>query len=330
MQKKYTIIDIAKMAKVSKSTVSRVINGEADVKEETRKRIEDLMNTLNFSPNKYAQMMKTEAPKTLLIAPTRLDSYAENRTIRGLLDTLDKRYQSMIIESGFSPERLQEGIEHNLKYVDALAIFGISHDHLAYLKKICCQKPIVIFGQSEADYFSIVNQDYDAMQDLLLYMKMRTTKKIKKMIYLAIDNDDLTTGYTRTASVQDFCHKQGIDLTIQFTTFHAFDAYEAIKNLSLEDVSLIVCATDKIAIGAEKYLRDLNNQEIALCGVGDYLGLNFLIDDYVALRYPFKTMGAIAGNYILKGEISPQTIVMPYEIVDYQKEKSMKKIGEKR
>ena len=52
-----TISDVAKVAKVSKQTVSRVINNEKGVAEATWQRVSDAIITLGYSPNPWAQRL---------------------------------------------------------------------------------------------------------------------------------------------------------------------------------------------------------------------------------------------------------------------------------
>ena len=55
-----TIKDVSKDAKVSIKTVSRVINNEANVAEETKKRVQLSVNKLGFRPNKSAQSLRSK------------------------------------------------------------------------------------------------------------------------------------------------------------------------------------------------------------------------------------------------------------------------------
>jgi DNA-binding LacI/PurR family transcriptional regulator len=64
-KKKVTIRDVAKQADVSYQTVSRVMNGNESVAEETRKRVLLAMKELDFVPNKIAQMLITNQSHTL-------------------------------------------------------------------------------------------------------------------------------------------------------------------------------------------------------------------------------------------------------------------------
>ena len=51
------IKDVAKLANVSISTVSRVINNAPNVQPETRKKVMEAIEKLNFKPNRIAQSL---------------------------------------------------------------------------------------------------------------------------------------------------------------------------------------------------------------------------------------------------------------------------------
>ncbi|MBS4193747.1 LacI family DNA-binding transcriptional regulator [Lederbergia citri] len=60
-----TIKDIAKVAGVSVTTVSRALNGYSDVSEKTRKKIELIAKELNYSPNTLARSLVMNKSKTI-------------------------------------------------------------------------------------------------------------------------------------------------------------------------------------------------------------------------------------------------------------------------
>ena len=60
-----TIFDVAKEAGVSKSTVSRVLNHEAGVRENTRKAVEAAIRKLNYSPSYFARGIRTGRTRTI-------------------------------------------------------------------------------------------------------------------------------------------------------------------------------------------------------------------------------------------------------------------------
>lgn len=68
---KVNIKDVAKEANVSMSTVSRVLNNNYPVKEETRERVEKAIEKLNFNPNILARSLINQNTKTIgVIAPS--------------------------------------------------------------------------------------------------------------------------------------------------------------------------------------------------------------------------------------------------------------------
>ena len=62
--KKLTIVDIAKMAGVGTTTVSRYFNG-GNLKKETRERIKEIVDKYNYTPNTFAKALKSTESKII-------------------------------------------------------------------------------------------------------------------------------------------------------------------------------------------------------------------------------------------------------------------------
>lgn len=62
-----TIHDIAKVAKVSASTVSRVLNDSPSISEKTKIRIREIMKELNYTPNLLAKQLATQSSMTIAL-----------------------------------------------------------------------------------------------------------------------------------------------------------------------------------------------------------------------------------------------------------------------
>lgn len=62
---KLTIVDVAKKANVSVATVSRVMNGNYPVKEETRKRVLEVIEELKYIPNMQARELTKQKSATI-------------------------------------------------------------------------------------------------------------------------------------------------------------------------------------------------------------------------------------------------------------------------
>ena len=65
-----TIIDVAKLAGVTSTTVSRVINNRGYISEKTRNKVYEAMNELNYKPNEIARALSKKKTNTIgIIVP---------------------------------------------------------------------------------------------------------------------------------------------------------------------------------------------------------------------------------------------------------------------
>jgi LacI family transcriptional regulator len=80
---KITIKHVAKQAGVSTMTVSRVLNNRSDVSSETRKRVQDVIDTLGYAPNMAARGLKGRS-RTLGVVATGIEYYGPSRTLASI------------------------------------------------------------------------------------------------------------------------------------------------------------------------------------------------------------------------------------------------------
>ncbi|HAS6168356.1 TPA: LacI family DNA-binding transcriptional regulator, partial [Vibrio vulnificus] len=102
MSKKLTILDIARLSGVGKSTVSRVLTNDPKVKPETRAKVEQVIQDSGYVPSKSAQSMRGGSQKVVGVIISRLDSPSENRAVGSMLNVLYQAgYDAVIMESQF-------------------------------------------------------------------------------------------------------------------------------------------------------------------------------------------------------------------------------------
>jgi len=146
--KRVTIYDVAKEARVSLATVSRVINGLEIVREDTRLRVNEAIDKLGYKPNAIAQGLALK--KTLsfaLVVPEASSSYS-GQIINGLLDVA-KIYKYNIVLHTVSEGIVEIGeiIETIIKSrVDGVVIYNdkLMYDELKALTHY--HFPIVLIG----------------------------------------------------------------------------------------------------------------------------------------------------------------------------------------
>ena len=172
-----TIKDVAKHAGVGIGTVSRVINNEKAVGAQTRKKVLEAMETLNYSPNNMAsQLRKNETKIIALLVPivnhpffAKLAYYVE--------DEADRFGYSTILVS--SQQRVEKEIEiiRRIKHkkVDG-AVFVTHYIHEEEDLKDC---PIISIDRVLGKNIPYVTSDnYEATKKAIRYMIERGAEKV--------------------------------------------------------------------------------------------------------------------------------------------------------
>lgn len=106
--------DVARLTGVSASTVSRVLSNTGYVKEDTRKKVLDAVQTLNYSPNALAQGLKTGRSNTIGLLIPSVQNMIYPDIVQGVEDTAHKKGFSVILCN------TDESAEIEQTYIEAL------------------------------------------------------------------------------------------------------------------------------------------------------------------------------------------------------------------
>ena len=95
-----TVMDVAREAGVSVSTVSRIVNGTARVADDKRLAVETAIARLDYRPNLHARSLKMGTSMTIGILTQRIESPVFNRVMLGIEEGLKDSGYAPIIVSG--------------------------------------------------------------------------------------------------------------------------------------------------------------------------------------------------------------------------------------
>ena len=121
-----TIYDVAREARVSMATVSRVVKGNQNVKPETRDKVNDVIKKLNYRPNAVARGLASKRTTTVGVIIPDISNVYYSQLARGLEDIATMyKYHSIISNSDNDPNKEKE-IFNNLlsKQVDGIIFLG--------------------------------------------------------------------------------------------------------------------------------------------------------------------------------------------------------------
>jgi len=111
-----TIYDIAKLAGVSPATVSRALNQKCQVKEETRKKILEIAEELNYSPNYLARSLKKKKTFTIALIISDVTNPFFTTLARGVEDKASSQgFNAIFCNTDESPAKEKEYIDLMLR-----------------------------------------------------------------------------------------------------------------------------------------------------------------------------------------------------------------------
>lgn len=309
-----TIKDIAKLSGVSKSTVSRVINHDPMVKESTRNKVMAIVEQYQFTPSKSARAMRGYGNKVIGIIVTRLDSISENHAVRNMLPVFYANgYDPIIIESQFSPQKVEEHLTMlKEKQADGVVIFaftGLNSSRLTFWQDKC-----VVIARPFSDYTCICYDDVGAVNKALTYLY----QKHKKIGYIGITKQDQTTGELRYQAYTNFCHTHKLKPNAVLGKLSYYSGYELAESVLVDSPTAIICATDSIALGLNKFLSEKNINNIVVISIGSSELLKFLFTKTITVDLGFDKAGIYAANellQILQSGAKPKIITVPSQIL---------------
>lgn len=134
-----TIKDIARVAGVSVTTVSRALNGYSDVNQKTKKRIEEVAKELNYSPNTVARSLVMKKSKTigLLVSDMNREGVKDNFTFEVLCGINEASANSDYDLVLFSTTSTKQSQRHTPNFVGKGGWMGLFYKESRRMILIC-------------------------------------------------------------------------------------------------------------------------------------------------------------------------------------------------
>ena len=239
-----TIKEVAKLAGVSPSTVTRVVQNKSTISEETKKRVRAAMKELDYHPNLNARSLVSQSSQVIgLVLPDDSDVFYQNpffpTVLRGISQIASDYDYAIQISTGQDEEHRLE----NLKQM----ILGKRVDGLIFL-----------YSKQDSPFISLVDNDnikagYDATRYFL-------DKGYQKIAFLAgnkelVVSQDRYTGYKQALNEAERSLDERI-IKFAFGFLLEDNSYKIMEELPLDEIEAIVTSDTLVAEGALHYLKD--------------------------------------------------------------------------
>lgn len=160
-----TIYDVAREANVSMATVSRVVNGNPNVKPVTRKKVLATIERLGYRPNAVARGLASKKTTTVGAIIPDISSIFFAELARGIEDIATMyKYNMILSNSDQNKDKELQLINTMLgKQVDGILFMGgdITEEHVNQFQS--SSVPVVLAGTfDETETIPSVNIDYEA------------------------------------------------------------------------------------------------------------------------------------------------------------------------
>ncbi|WP_096436168.1 catabolite control protein A [Alteribacter populi] len=330
-----TIYDVAREAGVSMATVSRVVNGNPNVKPTTRKRVLEAIERLGYRPNAVARGLASKKTTTVGVIIPDISSIFFAELARGIEDIATMyKYNIILCNSDQNKEKEIHLINTLLeKQVDGLVFMGgeITEDHAQQFK----QSPVPVVLSATVDdekAFPSVNIDYE--QGVYDAVTSFINQGHQRIAMLSGTLEDPINGYQKFAGYKRALEDAGLTLNDDYVVIgdYTYDSgLEAMESLtSLEDKpTAIFASTDEMALGVIHGAQDKGfnvPEDFEVIGFDNTRLVSMVRPTLTSVVQPMYDIGAVSmrllTKYMNKEEVNDDVVLLPHRIEYRQSTKS--------
>lgn len=300
-----TLRDVARKAGVSHQTVSRVINGSADVLPETRALVEAAVEQMGYRPNAIARSMAQGQTHTLACISPNLTDFTFASVIEGAEVEARQHKYFMLSSSASDPEAFRELVDELVGHrrVDGLIVINpYADERFEFIPK---DFPLVFVGASahEKNICSVSLDDekvaYEATRHLIDLGHTNIA-----LVTGPMEEDcsqDRTEGYRRALSEAGIAFDESMVIEGDWTATSGQDAL--LSFIEQGHVPTAVFAqNDRMAMGVLRAARDANIKvpsQLAVIGVDDMPLSSYFDPPLTTMRQDIPRIGREATRMLL-------------------------------
>ncbi len=297
-----TIREVSRLAGVSPSTVSRVINGTANVDEEKRERVLKAIGQTRYQPNELARALYKKSSKIIgLIVPN-----IENPFFSELAKVIEEAafcygFRLLLCNSNNDTEKEQINI-NMLNQMKADGVILITNSGQTEKMIAGCNLPVVIVDRHIPNTGEIAFIESDNYNGGRLATQCLIDCGCRKIVCMR-GPQKFTSGFLRYKGYQDICRENDIEERF-IDCEYSFESGKKAATKMLEmypDAEGLFAANDMVALSAYKVFRNHGIQvpkNIQIVGFDD-IGFSTLFSpEITTIRQPVQEMGCRAVDII--------------------------------
>jgi LacI family transcriptional regulator len=325
-----TLEEIAKIAGASRSTVSRVINNDPNVADDTRQRVLQVIRQSNFQPNRAARRLAGGRTHILgLVIPTGVSSVFTDPyfpiQIRGISNACQDRDYSVMLwlaEADYERSAIDQVLNNG--FLDGVIVSSMPMDDSIITSLMRAGLPFVLVGRSPSspgvNYIDVENRRgaMEAVTHLIRLGRRRIASITGPLnTVVGLDRRD---GYLEALRIRGLTPDPALMMEGNFSED---DGHNVMKQLLPLHPDAVFAASDAMALGAMRALREEGIKvpdDIAIIGFDDLPYSAHAEPPLTTIRQPILRTGSMAAETLIDilehpDESYARHIILPVELV---------------
>ena len=321
-----TIYDVAREAGVSMATVSRVVNGNKNVKENTRKKVLEVIDRLDYRPNAVARGLASKRTTTVgVVIPDITNTYFA-ALAKGIDDIAEMYKYNIVLANSDEDDEKEVAVVNTLfsKQVDGIIFMGYHLTEKIRSEFSRSRTPVVLAGTVDVEHqLPSVNIDYknataDAVRHLL--------KRNKKIAFVSGPLVDDINGKIRLVGYKEALKAAGVNYSegLVFESKYRYDdGYALAERLVSSKATAAIVTGDELAAGLLNGLADHGvsvPEDFEIITSDDSQIARVTRPSLTTLAQPLYDLGAISMRMLTKimhkEELEEREVLLPHGLTE--------------
>jgi LacI family transcriptional regulator len=318
-----TIYDVAREANVSMATVSRVVNGNQNVKPATRKKVLEVIDRLDYRPNAVARGLASKKTTTVGVIIPDISNIYFSSLARGIDDVATMYKYNIILANSDGDDQKEVNVLNTLlaKQVDGVIFMGhrITDEIRGEFSR--SKTPVVLAGSIDPDeQVGSVNIDYtEATKDAVSLLAQHGNEKIAFVSGPLIDpinGKNRLSGYTAALQDNTIAYNEGLIFESKYSFAEGQKLAERVK---YSGATAAFVADDELALGLLDGLLDLDvkvPEEFEVITSNNSLLTEIARPRLTSITQPLYDLGAVSMRLLTKlmnkEDVEQKNIILPY------------------
>ncbi|GAA4856968.1 LacI family DNA-binding transcriptional regulator [Paenibacillus vulneris] len=321
-----TIKDIAKLANVSHTTVSRALNDSPLINQETKERIQQLAATLNYTPNYSAKSLVLDRSYNLGLFFSTLHTGTSAgflyEAVKGVNDVIQDQYN--LIVRGIDDYKSYHKI--NRKSFDGIIVMSQSSSDQPFIEYVTEREiPLVVLNR-QIDTLPVMNLIPDDLRGAYRVVEY-LIQKGHRDIAIIEGKENFKSTQARREGYLEAMNQYKVTVREEYRVQGNYDVesgYAAMSRLLTLDhkPTAVFCCNDEMALGAIKAITEKQLSvpgDISVVGFDDQLFSAFVTPALTTVRRPIEEISREGAakllTFIESKQVEKETIFIRTELI---------------